>query len=66
MITIWGRKNSSNVQAAMWAVGELGLEHERLDWGGKFGGNDEPDYRGMYAKVRVVPTADIAPVSGWL
>ncbi len=47
MITIWGRKNSSNVQAAMWAVGELGLEHERLDWGGKFGGNDEPDYRGM-------------------
>jgi glutathione S-transferase len=47
MITIWGRNTSSNVQAAMWAVGELGLEHERLDWGGKFGGNDQPDYRAM-------------------
>lgn len=47
MITVWGRKTSSNVQVAMWAVGELGLEHERIDWGGKFGGNDEPDYRAM-------------------
>ncbi len=47
MITIWGRNTSSNVQIAMWAVGELGLEHERIDWGGAFGGNDDPDYRRM-------------------
>ncbi|MFQ5565428.1 MAG: glutathione S-transferase family protein [Paracoccaceae bacterium] len=47
MITIWGRNTSSNVQIAMWAVAELGLEHERIDWGGKFGGNDEPEYRAM-------------------
>ena len=27
MIKIWGRNTSSNVQKAMWAVGELGLAH---------------------------------------
>jgi glutathione S-transferase len=47
MITIWGRNTSSNVQVAMWAIAELGLEHERIDWGGKFGGNDDPEYRAM-------------------
>ena len=47
MITIWGRATSSNVQTAMWAVAELGLEHERIDWGGAFGGNDDPEYRAM-------------------
>jgi len=31
----------------MWAVAELVLEFERIDWGGKYGGNDEPDYRAM-------------------
>jgi glutathione S-transferase len=28
MLTIYGRANSSNVQLVMWAVGELGLEHD--------------------------------------
>jgi glutathione S-transferase len=28
----------------MWAVGELGLPHERIDVGGAFGKNNEPDY----------------------
>ena len=37
MIKIWGRNTSSNVQKAMWAVGELKLEHERIDVGGAFG-----------------------------
>lgn len=47
MLTIWGRNTSSNVQIVMWAVGELGLAHERIDWGGAFGGNDDPEYRKM-------------------
>ncbi|HSF94994.1 MAG TPA: glutathione S-transferase family protein [Thermohalobaculum sp.] len=47
MITVWGRATSSNVQVVMWAIAELGLAHERLDWGGKFGGNDDPAYRAM-------------------
>ena len=44
MLKIWGRNTSSNVQKVMWAIGELGLEHERVDIGGKFGGNKEPAY----------------------
>ncbi len=44
MIKIWGRNTSSNVQKAMWAVGELKLEHTRIDIGGPFGKNKEPAY----------------------
>lgn len=47
MIKIWGRADSSNVQKVLWCLGELGLEFERLDWGGKFGGNDDKSYREM-------------------
>lgn len=45
MIKIWGRADGSNVIKAMWCIGELGIEYERVDWGGKFGGNDDPEYR---------------------
>ena len=44
MIKIWGRTTSSNVQKAMWAVGEIGLPHERIDIGGPFGKNREAAY----------------------
>jgi glutathione S-transferase len=44
MLTIWGRNNSANVQKVMWALGELGLPHRRIDIAGAFGGNDKPDY----------------------
>src|SRR5512140_1825508 len=44
MLTIWGRKNSANVQKAMWAIGELKLPHERIDIAGAFGKNREPAY----------------------
>jgi glutathione S-transferase len=44
MLTIWGRKNSSNVQKVMWTVGELGLPHRHVDAGGAFGGNREAAY----------------------
>lgn len=47
MIKVWGRPTSSNVQVVMWTLAELGLKHERIDWGGKFGGNDDPEYREM-------------------
>lgn len=45
MIKIWGRPNGSNVIKVMWCVAELGLAYERIDWGGEFGGNDDPEYR---------------------
>ncbi|WP_171179996.1 glutathione S-transferase family protein [Ruegeria sp. HKCCD8929] len=40
MLTIWGRKTSSNVQALMWCVGELRLPYRRHDAGHRFGGLD--------------------------
>lgn len=47
MIKIWGRTDSSNVQKVLWCCGELGVPFERLDWGGKFGGNQDPEYTAM-------------------
>jgi len=57
MIKMWGRKTSSNVQKAMWAVGELGLECERIDIGGPFGKNREPKYLAMNPNG-LVPTLE--------
>ena len=42
MLKIWGRKNSSNVQKVLWTCAELDVPFERLDWGGPFGGNQDP------------------------
>jgi glutathione S-transferase len=47
MIKVWGRTDSSNVQKVLWCLGELGLEYERVDLGGKFGGNKEKAYLEM-------------------
>jgi glutathione S-transferase len=44
MIKIWGRTDSSNVQKVLWCCGELDLAYERVDVGGKFGGNKETAY----------------------
>ena len=44
MLTVWGRKTSSNVQAVMWCIGELGLEYKRHDIGHRFGGNDSEEF----------------------
>lgn len=57
MLTVWGRTNSINVQKVMWTVGELGLEHRRIDVGGQFGGLDTPEYRALNPNARV-PTID--------
>jgi glutathione S-transferase len=57
MLKIWGRNTSSNVQKAMWAVGELGLAYERIDVGGAFGGNKEPKYLAMNPNG-LVPTLE--------
>jgi glutathione S-transferase len=44
MLRIWGRKNSINVQKAMWAIAETGVTHERIDAGGPFGGLNTPEF----------------------
>ncbi|MFL6796403.1 MAG: glutathione S-transferase family protein [Xanthobacteraceae bacterium] len=57
MLKIWGRTTSINVQKAMWAVGELGLPHERIDVGGSFGKNKERPYLAMNPNG-LVPTLE--------
>ena len=43
MLKVLGRDTSSNVMKVLWACAELGLEFEREDVGGEFGGNDGED-----------------------
>ena len=57
MLKIYGRESSSNVQKAMWAVGELGLEHQRIDQKGVFGSIDTPEYRKLNPWARI-PTLE--------
>ena len=57
MIRIWGRNTSVNVQKVMWALGELGVPHERIDVGGSFGKNNEPPYLAMNPNG-LVPTLE--------
>ena len=60
MIKIWGRTDSSNVQKVLWCLGELGLDFERIDLGGKFGGNKEKTYLDMNPNG-LVPTTNALP-----
>lgn len=64
MLTVWGRKTSSNVQALMWCIGELGLPCERHDVGHRYGGNDTPEFLAMNpnGKVPVLKDGDGEPL----
>ena len=52
-IKILGRNNSVNVQKTMWCAAELGLEVERSDIGGHFGGNDTPEFLALNPNGRI-------------
>ena len=64
MLKVWGRKNSANVQKAMWAVGELKLAHERVDIAGAFGRNREPAYLSLNPNG-LVPTLEDGDLVLW-
>ncbi|MBX2823857.1 MAG: glutathione S-transferase N-terminal domain-containing protein [Gammaproteobacteria bacterium] len=57
MLKVWGRKTSSNVQAVMWCIGELGLEYQRIDAGHRFGVVDTDEYA-ILNPNRTVPTLE--------
>jgi glutathione S-transferase len=57
MITIWGRKNSINVQKVLWCCGELDLAYRQIDAGGAFGLTETADYTAMNPN-KLVPTID--------
>lgn len=52
-LRLWGRATSGNVQKPMWLLAELGIDYERIDVGGEFGGNDTPEYLAMNPNGRV-------------
>lgn len=64
MLKVHGRKTSSNVQALLWGLEEMGLTYERLDRGGRFGGLEDPDYLGLNPHGRI-PTVEVDGVSLW-
>jgi len=57
MLKIWGRTTSANVHKVVWLCDELGIEYERYDVGGEFGGNDTSEYLAMNPTGRI-PTID--------
>ncbi|WMS44805.1 glutathione S-transferase family protein [Acuticoccus sp. MNP-M23] len=60
MITVWGRATSLNVQKVMWTIAELGLEVERIDKGGQYGGLDTDQFYALnpHRKVPAVRFGD--------
>jgi glutathione S-transferase len=57
VLKIWGRTSSSNVMKVLWCCTEINEPYERVDWGGQFGGNDDPAYRDKNPNGRV-PTVE--------
>ena len=57
MLKIWGRGDAPNVQKVLWTCEELGLDYDRVDLGGPFGGGDDPAYRALNPNG-LVPTLE--------
>lgn len=64
MLKILGRASSINVQKVMWCAAELGLDVDRIDIGGKFGGNDTPEYLNLNPNG-LVPTMEDGDTVLW-
>ncbi|WDR05768.1 glutathione S-transferase family protein [Devosia rhodophyticola] len=63
-LTLWGRKNSANVQKAVWALAEVGKEYEHIAVGGAFKGLDTPEYRALNPNG-LVPTLQDGDLIVW-
>ena len=64
MLKIWGRASSSNVQKVLWCCAELDLPFERIDVGGTFGGNRDPEYLALNPNG-LVPTVKDGDLIMW-
>ena len=56
-LKIWGYRESPNVQKVLWCCQELDRAYQRIDWGGAFGGTNDPDFLARNPNGRV-PTID--------
>jgi glutathione S-transferase len=61
MIQVYGRSDSSNSAKVYWLLDEIGMAYERIDCGGRFGGNTDPAYLAMnpHGKVPTVVDGDL-------
>ena len=61
MLTVWGRRDSFNLQKVMWLVDELDLPHEHILAGGRYGMLDDPEYLQMnpHGRVPVIKDGDV-------
>ncbi len=61
-LTVYGRASSSNVQALLWGMEELGLPYDRLNYGETFGGLDSAEFRALnpHGKIPVLRIDDTA------
>ena len=64
MLNIWGRMSSINVRKVVWAAQELGLDMQRTDAGGPFGGISTPEFLQMNPNG-MVPVMDDAGFVLW-
>ena len=53
MLTLYGRATSSNVQAVMWGMEEMGVDYKRVECGGEFGGLDAAEFRRINPHGRI-------------
>ena len=65
MLTVYGRADSSNVQAVMWCIAELGLSYHRHDIGHRFGGTDTPEFIAMNPNRTVPVLVDSSGPAIW-
>jgi glutathione S-transferase len=64
MLTVWGRRNSFNLQKVVWLLGELGVEYRHIQAGGQFGGLDTAEFKAMNPHGRI-PVIDDAGTIVW-
>lgn len=64
MLKVFGRRSSLNVQKVMWVIAELGLEHDHVEAGGRFGGLDTAEF-GALNPNRRVPVIDDGGAVVW-
>lgn len=64
MLTVYGRETSSNVQALLWGLEELGLTYERLDYGEVYGGLDTPEFRALTPHGQI-PVLKVGQTAIW-
>ena len=63
-LTLWGQPRSINVQKVLWALDELGLDYERIDAGGSFGRNKDPEYLALNPNG-LIPTLVVGDQALW-